>query len=289
MVSGVMMQTFTPANLALGVAEGAGVELSDIIACNVRTEIAFGLFSDGCTALSWRIDDASWLAQNWDWQEAQKQNLIVLTIEQADKPTIKMVTEAGIIGKIGLNSAGVGVCLNAIRIKGMDPTKLPCHLGLRMVLESTSREEAVQKLEKHGIASACHMLIADATGGVGMEWSSVEVQKCTMNTSKQVFHSNHFLLKHPGVGPDTNWLADSNYRVTRIEELANGIEGKPTKEKVFEIFKDESNYPGSICRAQKGASGSASLFNIIMDLEAKRANVTLGRPTEPEEFVTLAF
>lgn len=200
-----------------------------------------------------------------------------------------MITEAGIIGKIGLNSAGVGVCLNAIRVKGMDTSKLPCHLGLRMVLESSSREEAVGNLEKYGIASACHMLIADATGGVGLEWSSADVQKCTMNASKQVFHSNHFLLQHPSAGQDTNWLADSNYRVTRIEELTNKIDGKPTREKLFEIFKDESNYPGAICRAQKKPSTSASLFNIIMDLEAKQADVTLGRPVEPEEFVQLGF
>ena len=239
--------------------------------------------------MSWRTDDASFLAQNWDWQEAQKQNLIILTIEQTDKPTIKMVTEAGLIGKIGLNSAGVGVCLNAIRIKGMDPTRLPCHLGLRMVLDSTSREEAVQKLENYGIASACHMLVADATGGIGLEWSSVEVQKCTMNSLDQVFHSNHYLLKHPGVGQDTNWLPDSSYRVTRIEELTNKIDSAVTKDKIFDMFKDEANYPGAICRAQKGGSGSASLFNIVMDLKAKRAVVTLGRPVEPEEVVQLAF
>ncbi|KAI7562004.1 hypothetical protein KC343_g8394, partial [Hortaea werneckii] len=91
-----------------GLAAGAGVELADIIAVNVRTEIAFGLFSDGCTALSWRTGSASFLAQNWDWMEEQKAHLIVLEIEQHGKPTIKMVTEAGLIGKIGLNSAGVG-------------------------------------------------------------------------------------------------------------------------------------------------------------------------------------
>lgn len=247
------------------------------------------MFSDGCTALSWRTADASWLAQNWDWMEPQKQNLIVLTIEQADKPTIKMITEAGLIGKIGFNSAGVGVCLNAIKMKGMDPTKLPCHLGLRMGLESSSREEAVQSLEKYGIASACHMLIADATGGIGLEWSSSDVQKCTMNDSHQVFHSNHYLLKHPGVGQDTNWLADSEFRVTKIEELAGKIEGAPTKEKIFELFKDESNYPGAICRAAKPPSTSASLFHITMDLLKKRADITLGRPVAPDDSVQLAF
>lgn len=247
------------------------------------------MFSDGCTALSWRNGNASWLAQNWDWQEAQKKNLIVLTIAQAGKPTIKMVTEAGLIGKIGMNSAGVGVCLNAIRMKGMDATKLPCHLGLRMVLDSNSREEAVTRLEEYGIASACHMLIADATGGIGLEWSSTDVQKCTMNDAEQVFHSNHYLLDHPGTKNDTNWLKDSSYRVTRIEELAGKIEGTPDRAALFEIFKDESNYPGAICRAQKAPSESASLFNIIMDLKARKADVTLGRPTDPEDYVQLAF
>ena len=110
-----------------------------------------------------------------------------------------------------------------------------------------------------------------------------------MNAAKQVFHSNHYILKHPGVGDDTNWLADSSYRVRRIEELANKIQGEPMKDQVFEMFKDETNYPGAICRAQKKPSQSASLFNIVMDLEAIRADVTLGRPTEPEGHVQLAF
>ncbi len=43
------------------------MSLSDVIAINVRTEIAFGMFSDGCTALGWKTRDGSFLAQNWDW------------------------------------------------------------------------------------------------------------------------------------------------------------------------------------------------------------------------------
>lgn len=50
-----------------GVAAGAGVTYEDILALNVRTEIAFGAFNDGCTALSWKGEGKSILAQNWDW------------------------------------------------------------------------------------------------------------------------------------------------------------------------------------------------------------------------------
>lgn len=269
-------------------ADGAGVELDDIIAINVRTEIAFGLFSDGCTALSWKTDHASFLAQNWDWMEEQKENLVILTIIQSESPTIKMVTEAGLIGKIGLNSAGVGVCLNAIRVKGMDPTRIPCHLGLRVVLESYSREEAVQKLEKHGVASSCHMLVADAAGSVGLEWSSVELQKVIMNERKQVFHTNHYLAKHPSV-EDTNWLKDSKHRVVRIQDICKTMGSQPTTRTLFNAFKDEVNYPTSICRAQVDGCASATLFNIVMDLEERVATVTLGRPVAHEEIVQLAF
>lgn len=52
-----------------GIAEGAGVELADVLAFNVRTEIAFGLFSDGCTMLAWHSTQPSgsaFIAQNWD-------------------------------------------------------------------------------------------------------------------------------------------------------------------------------------------------------------------------------
>lgn len=49
-----------------GLADGAGVDFESILALNVRTEIAFGLASDGCTAFSWKTKDASFLAQNWD-------------------------------------------------------------------------------------------------------------------------------------------------------------------------------------------------------------------------------
>ena len=221
--------------------------------------------------------------------EEQKPQLIALTIEQVGKPTIKMITEAGLIGKIGLNSAGVGVCLNAIKAKGLDTTRLPCHLGLRMVLESSSRAEAVEKLERYGIASACHMLVADATGGVGLEWSSVEHQKVQMNASKQVFHSNHYLVDHPGIF-DTNWLSDSKFRVARIEELCKRLGYSPKLADVAGVFKDEKNYPGSICRKQDPPdSDTATLFNIVMDLEKKTAAVTLGRPVEADSRFVLSF
>lgn len=101
----------------------------------------------------------------------QKQNLIITKIIQQNKPTILQVTEAGILGKIGFNSAGVGTLFNAIRVHGADATRLPAHFGLRMALESTSVADAVSRLESYGMASSAHILLGDPTASLGLEFT----------------------------------------------------------------------------------------------------------------------
>jgi len=77
-----------------GIAQGAELDILDIVALNCRSEIALGKFSDGCTTLSWKKDDnARVLSQNWDWSQSVKKNLAMISIEQTGKPTIYMVTE----------------------------------------------------------------------------------------------------------------------------------------------------------------------------------------------------
>ncbi|KAK1847364.1 isopenicillin n acyltransferase [Colletotrichum chrysophilum] len=135
-----------------GIAEGAGVDILDVVALNIRSEIAFGLFEensrrpmaiaavdaavDGCTTLGWKTPGGStFLSQNWDWKSKQKPNIIILRVKprgvpDMDLPAFQMITEAGIIGKIGFNEHGVGCLLNGIRAKGVDPERMPIHFAL---------------------------------------------------------------------------------------------------------------------------------------------------------------
>lgn len=221
----------------------------------------------------------------------QKQNMVLLTIHQQGLPTIKMVTEAGLIGKIGLNSSGVGVCFNAIRAKGLDATRLPVHVGLRVVLESASVYEAVESLEKHGMASSAHLLIADASGAIGLEFTSSTFARLQMDSHHRIYHSNHLLLEHPGVH-EPDWLPDSKFRVDRIKELTAQLDSKSTQPAwadFSKLFEDEGNYPTAICRLEDGPGSTETLFNIVMDLEEKQAVVRIGRPCQSEETIQLNF
>ncbi|KAL9621300.1 MAG: hypothetical protein Q9160_004191 [Pyrenula sp. 1 TL-2023] len=208
-----------------------------------------------------------------------------MTISQDSKPTIHMITEAGIIGKIGLNSAGVGVTLNAIKAKGVDFNRLPCHLALRTVLESPSRDAAVEQLENSGVASACHILVADKSGGIGLECGASDMVRLPM-ADGVVTHTNHYIEPHQTVETKLAF-PDSPFRLARIRELVKNAGTEPSASKIEEMMQDEENYPASICRAETEKSTVATLFSIVMDLPAKEAHVKIGRPIHPEGMIIL--
>lgn len=270
--------------IPLGIAKGAEVPYLSILAMNVRTEIAYGMSKDGCTALYWRNLSSTFLAQNWDWQEEQQENLISIQIHRENKPTVAMITEAGIIGKIGLNSSGVGVCLNAVRAIGVDFERLPCHLALRTCLESNSVQEAVAALEKAGVASACHILVGDQYEAAGVECSHLTV--IGLPTKEVLTHTNHYIGTHPV--EDRMALKDSRRRLERIDEIIRermekvGVLRDVKAKDIRVLLADERDAPTAICRSRTEDSSVATLFSIVMDLRERRAEVVVGKPSQWE-------
>jgi len=195
-----------------------------------------------------------------------------------------MITEAGIVGKLGLNSLGVGVTLNAIKARGVDFARLPCHLALRTVLNSRSRAEAAGKLTELGVASACHITIADAaTGGVGLECSHKDIVPIAMSNAGVCTHTNHYLRDHAAGVVDARLLGkNSTARLERVEKLIaqEGADAAPSFERIEWILRDEEGYPYGICRKRASDCQLETLFSICMDLSEKKATVRTGRPVD---------
>lgn len=213
-----------------------------------------------------------------------------LKIKKESGLAIQMITEAGIIGKIGLNSQGVGCTLNAIKAKGVSYSKLPCHLALRTVMESSSRTAAIETLEKAGVASACHILVADVTGGTGLECSSHDIVQLPMNREGIVTHTNHYVLSHvKEVVEAEDWLPDTRFRLDKIGELLNAAkEEKPSAEVVEKLLKDETEFENGAAICRNGGLGLLTLFSIVMDLGGRKAKVHMGRPSKPDETLILS-
>lgn len=182
------------------------------------------------------------------------------------------------------------------KAKGVSFTSLPCHLALRTILESTTRLTAIKTLQETGVASACHILVADQTGATGLECSFLDIVPLDPDPHGIVAHTNHYVLPHASsVIEATDWLPDTRYRLKRVEELlqkarsqdGNGDVGVDV-EVIKAILGDEVKGGGaSICRSTRPDNPIATLFRIVMDLNDASASVTIGRPSEPTGYLTL--
>ncbi|WP_456269894.1 C45 family peptidase [Kushneria sp. AK178] len=280
-----------------GIARGADIDPLDVLVLNARSEIALThagepVQPDGCSALFQRdsASGAQWLAQNWDWKHAQRDAIIHMTLRAPDKPAIEMVTEAGIIGKIGFNEHGVGVCLNALRTRICKP-KLPVHIMLRRVLESDGVEHALDMIDEVGVASPAHFLIADATGhAAGVEVSPMGDSAMTPRHGR-LCHTNHLIARHLPPGLEDFPREDSFTRLERLRELAAGSE--PSFETLRAHLSDEQNAPDAINRHENPdvpeGERMETLFTIVMNLTERRAELSPGRPSAQPDIIELSL
>lgn len=198
------------------------------------------------------------------------------------------------MGKIGFNSASVGTCLNAIRAKPTDASKLPIHIALRICLDSRSSSAAIAKLEAlGGIASSAHILLADVDDGPrSLELSPRGNVYISPDARGIVCHSNHFIENRHVVEPP--WLSGSAARLERIRALTADLadEGTPLTAALLRdrVFADTFNAPQAICCQEDPETPevmrSSTAFNIITRFvrgEEPSAELVYGRPGSGEE------
>lgn len=285
-----------------GIAAGAGVAFEDILALNARSEIALTgykgtAFSDGCTAMAITnpIISDTIIGQNWDWKGSQKESLLLLDIKNQSNPDITMVTEGGIIGKIGYNSAGVGICFNAL-ITDKKSNEVPIHLGLRAVLNSRSLTEAVSKIKGGQMASAASFLIGyDEGNGNGMAVNA-EVSPFGIDyvggDRGTLVHTNHICSEEVKKNlEDRNEFKfdDSALRKKRAEQLIQTsiANQELINEQSFKRWlSDEFNAPNSINHFENERAPEhrrmETVFSIIINLSKRQAFLRVGNAVETD-------
>ena len=154
---------------------------------NARTEILNTPVTE-CTALYF-ADDAI-LGQNWDWVRALEDLAVLVTWDLPNGHQVLSFTEPGMLGKIGFNDRGLGVCLNIMFARhALDG--LPVHVLIRALLDCGTIEQARAVLKRSGFGKSSHLLVADDQGNacstefVGNE--SFEVQP----VDGVLLHTNH--------------------------------------------------------------------------------------------------
>lgn len=258
------------------IAQAAEVDQLWIYALNARSEI-LTMFINECTAVY--SADQKILAQTWDWAEELEKLAVVMRIT-TDHNEILMMTEPGIIGKIGMNSHGIGVTLNFLHRDGRLPG-LPIHIILRAVLDQSSIEDAYSLVKRIQGGQAGNLIIADKTG----KYTDFELagdRYFAINNQRNMFHTNHYLGEPALNTRDEEKLASSRSRYKRASELINGAE--LTEERINSILTDQT-YELPICRPYRedpDLGNTGTICGIMMMLEQGKFKITPGNPKDHE-------
>jgi isopenicillin-N N-acyltransferase-like protein len=280
-----------------GISEGAELDLLDVLALNVRSEIITNLGdtspshkADGCTCIA-AVAPATQnretlLGQNWDWINLVGAGLVVVEIEQPPRPTILMITEAGIVGKIGMNADGIGVCLNFLRTNEK-ALGVPIHIVLRGILNSRTLPQAIRQVTRLPRGTAANYLIAHREGEtVGVETAPVRYE-VFYPPDGHIVHTNHFVGERMQAEDCVRMgAADTYLRLGRASKLLAARQGSIDADCFKHIFQDHAGTPEGICRHGEATTSESdemvdcTLFSIVMNLTAGTMELTPGKPCE---------
>ncbi len=277
-----------------GIARGAHRPVEEIVALNVRTELLFLLAAQAgggiaeCTSVA-AVPPAAehtLLAQNWDWYPQVRDCCVILDEAPHGRPKIRQVVEAGIIAKAGCNSAGIGLCTNALVTSGWR-VGVPYHAILWRILKSATMAEAIGAVTGPTRASAANYLIGHADGeAVNLE-AAPQGLNVIFPDKGIISHANHCKVGNADITDLTPALwPDTIMRDYRAGKILQQYSGRIDASSIQQVLKDHFDKPNSICTHTNVNSppqehGQTNV-SLIMDLTAKKFLVAKGPPCEHE-------
>lgn len=289
-----------------GIAEGADVDLEDILSINVRTEVMFaakaraaegaGVSAGGprqgeCTAFA-VVPEASatghtLIGQNWDWLLHCFDTVVVLEAEQEEGPNYVSVVEAGLLAKTGMNSSGLGVATNALVTEDdRGEPGVPYHVLLRAFMDCETISDALSAAQRAPRSSSANYLLAHRDGmAVDIEAAPGDFSRMFLlfPDDGMLAHTNHFRSPAFDRKDVSLWvMPDSPFRLERLRAAVERASPELTLDTFREVLADHANFPSGVCchpddRMEPFDQGS-TVASVLMDLDEARMWVADGRP-----------
>ncbi|MCC5579475.1 hypothetical protein IMZ11_27965 [Microtetraspora sp. AC03309] len=209
-----------------GVAEGAGVPLWVVAALNARTEIlaVAGTPRGGECSTVVRTGPRSLGGQTWDWHEELADGWHVQSV-RGDTVSFTGITEYGILAKIGVNEAGVGVLFNILGHMDDGAHGVPVHLVARRVLGGAeSFADAIDILSGAPVSASTVVTVVTADRAACVELSPAGVAVIPPDETGRLVHTNHFIDPALAAGEFRGRAEPETYDRSRLlnERLRDG-------------------------------------------------------------------
>ena len=202
--------SFTPELMeeVRGLADGAGLERDLVFAMQLIDEEwahrarmrAAPAARDKCSSIAVVAGDGpTWIGQNMDLGAYTNGHQALLKIAGDGAPQALVFTLNGVIALMGVNAAGVGVCVNSIPQLPSAPRGLPVAFVIRRLLMCRSLSEAARLVQSLPHATNQHYLIAEAGAARSFEASAEGVSEYRPDSPQRITHTNHPLGAVKGV------------------------------------------------------------------------------------------
>ncbi|HEX4551146.1 C45 family peptidase [Pseudomonas sp.] len=208
-------------------AEGAGVPLWQLASLNARTEIlaVMPASTEGeCSTAVFAPHGvlAPRTIQTWDWHDSLVPNGLILQLTTVKGMTVKLFTEFGMLGKIGVNSAGLGLHFNILHHASDNGSAgVPVHAIARRILEEAGSVDEAIALARSARVSASTVLTVFSREdsnprAVSIEMSPAFTAVVRPDADGWITHTNHFLDPELSLGERTPDASTTYARIAHV-------------------------------------------------------------------------
>ncbi|MFF1946335.1 C45 family autoproteolytic acyltransferase/hydrolase [Rhodococcus qingshengii] len=216
-----------------GIAAGSGVDLLQLMALNARTEMLALHPPNGpgecSTSIVVPTKGAPRTIQTWDWHDETSESGLVWQYSLRHGRSVKCFTEMGMLGKIGVNNAGLGIHFNILNhaSDGGRPG-VPIHLIARRILDDASTiEEAVDLARSASVSASTVISVVTFTGDVAdaacIEICPEGVAVVRPDENGVLLHTNHFLAPRFVDGEATRDQGTTYLRLEHLREMTPAL------------------------------------------------------------------
>lgn len=182
-----------------GIAEGAGQPFDLVAALNLMDEqwwydLRRASPKDdgpGCSLLACPDGNGMVLAQTMDLPAFMDGSQLILRLRPDQGPSSVVLSSAGMIGLVGVNAAGVAVCVNTLLMLRHNANGVPVAAVVRHLLAQPTAAAARAALLVLPHASGQHYAVADRSGVTGHECSAAGCAPVALAQGGALLHTNH--------------------------------------------------------------------------------------------------
>ncbi|MBK0328999.1 hypothetical protein I5535_17100 [Rhodobacteraceae bacterium F11138] len=290
-----------------GIAQGAGLSVTELAMLNARYEITYSLYSneaqslrgkddfpaqEGCTL--WALmpeatkNGACIIGQNWDWLAGLVGHVAIKRVRQQSRgrPDYIGFTEAGIVGcKMGVNSAGVGLCIAGLvsEREGGKHLRKPVHVRCAEILDAPRFSEAIRPVIQTNRFCSSNFMLGHGEGEVINIEATQEFCAYLYPENGIVTHANHLEAEQRVSSEFERLTPSSLFRAQRVRRHFNAAHGNIGIEKIHEVMSDQFSSPSAVCMLADPdlpeATRNTTVASVALDLTNGILWATNGPPS----------